>query len=98
MGVVAYTHGAMHTVTATLDEQTYRRLRTLAEARGLAPGDLLAGLVHDWLAREAARTEGLRVLAELAGREDRLPHDEAVALAVAEQRAMAAERRAPSRP
>jgi hypothetical protein len=88
----------MRTVTATLDEEDFLRLKALAATRRVSLEEAVGHLLHGALERDAAVAAGLQALDELARRPDRLPHEEAMTLAVEEQEAMRAEWRASGRP
>jgi len=95
---MTYTETDMRTVTATLDDQDFLRLEALAATRGFSLEEAAGHLLRGALDRDAAVAAGLEALDELARRPDRLPNEEALRLAVEEQEAMRAERRASGRP
>lgn len=85
-------------VTLTIEDSVYESVVDLATRDGRSLEQTAASLVQEGI-KARARSEAKALLAELRERSDDPPSDEeAMSVAVEEQRAMRAERRASGRP
>lgn len=88
----------MRPVTLTVDDSVYESVVALAARDGVSLEQAAAGLVQEGI-KARARSEAKALLAELRERSiDAPPDEEAMRIAVEEQKAMRAERRASGRP
>ncbi len=88
----------MKPVTLTVEDAVYESVVTLAARDGVSLEQAAAGLVQEGI-KARARSEAKALLTELRARSTDAPSDEeAMRIAVEEQKAMRAERRASGRP
>ena len=88
----------MKPVTLTVEDSVYESVLTLAARDGVSLEEAAASLVQEGI-RARARAEAKALMAELRERAtDAPPDEEAMRIAVEEQKAMRAERRASGRP
>jgi hypothetical protein len=88
----------MKPMTVTVDDSVYRSVVTLAARDGVSLEQAAADLVREGI-RARARLEAKALLADMRQRSSEAPSDEeAMRIAVEEQKAMRAERRASGRP
>lgn len=87
----------MKPVTLTVEDAVYESVVTLAARDGVSLEQAAAGLVQEGI-KARARLEAKSLLAEMRERSTAAPSDdEAMTIAVEEQKAMRAERRASGR-
>lgn len=88
----------MKPVTLTVEDSVYESVLTLAARDGVSLEQAAARLVQEGI-KARARLEAKALIAEMRERSVDAPSDEeAMSVAVEEQEAMRAERRAPGRP
>ena len=94
---MSYTR-AMKPVTLTVNDALYESVLSLAARDGVSLEETAASLVQEGI-RARSRAEAKALMAELRERSSDAPSDEeAMRIAVEEQKAMRAERRASGRP